>query len=126
MLFTVGELESPEQLCDVTDKKRLLWLGYELVRRSGRGKSCWTWRRSKHEMREVYAALNAHLRKRDTAAVQETLQRLARQPGFHGVRQQSWELQQDAWAKGYRGELPHLYFVQKVSHGERLQLSERK
>lgn len=125
MLFTPGQLASAEQLCEVTDKKRLVWLGYELVRRSDRGRTAWTWRRSKREMADAYALLNEQLGKRHHAAVEASLQRLANQPGFHGVREQSWALQQHAWDKGYRGELPHLYFVQKVSHGERLQLSER-
>ena len=125
MLFTPGELESPEQLRDVADKKRLLWLGYELVRRSERGRTAWTWRRTKEEMADAYAVLNAQLGQGHHAAVHETLQRLANQPGFHGVREQSWALQQHAWAKGYRGERPHLFFVQKVSHGERLLLTER-
>ena len=125
MLFTQGQLESVEQLRDVTDKKRLVWLGYELVRRSERGRTAWTWRRSKQEMADAYALLNQQLGKGHQTAVQETLQRLANQPGFHGVREQSWALQQHAWAKGYRGERPHLFFVQKVSHGERLLLTER-
>ena len=125
MLFTQGQLESVEQLRDVTDKKRLCWLGYELVRRSERGCTAWTWRRTKEEMADAYAVLNAQLGQGHHVAVQETLQRLANQPGFHGVREQSWALQQHAWAKGYRGERPHLFFVQKVSHGERLFLTER-
>ena len=125
MLFTQGQLESGEQLRDVTDKKRLLWLGYELLLMSVRGKACWTWRRSKQEMADAYALLDAQLGKGHQAAVHETLQRLANQPGFHGVRQQSWALQQHAWSKGYRGERPHLFFMQKVSHGERLALAER-
>lgn len=54
MLFTSGELESPEQLREVTDKKRLVWLGYELVRRSEASKTSWTWRRTKAEMKDAY------------------------------------------------------------------------
>lgn len=125
MLFTPGELESPEQLCEVSDKKRLVWLGYELVRRSEAGKTSWTWRRTKAEMKDVYALLNEQLRQHHYAAVEASLQRLANQPGFHGVREQSWVLQQHARARGYKGELPHLYFVQKINHGERLVLSDR-
>ena len=41
---------------------------------------------------------------------------------FHGVREQSWALCQFAWQHGYREELPFLYYVHKVSHGERLLL----
>lgn len=76
-------------------------------------------------MADTYALLNEQLRKHHYAAVEASLQRLANQPGFHGVREQSWYLQQHARARGYVGELPHLYFVQKINHGERLVLSDR-
>ena len=127
MLFTPGQLESHEQLHDVTDKKkRLVWLNYELVRRPETGgKTSWTWRRTKAEMADTYALLNQQLRQHHYATVADSLQRVANQPGFHGVREQSWALLQHARSRGYTGELPHLYFVQKVGHGERLELSAR-
>ena len=119
MLFTPGELDSPEKLCNVTDKQRLQWLGYELVRRPNQGAASWTWRRTKVEMAELYNLLDARLAKRHYSAIAEDLQRIARQPGFHGVREQSWTLCQYAARKGYLGQLPQLYYMQKVSHGTR-------
>lgn len=123
MLFTPGALQSHERLQSVTDRKRLVWLGYELVRHPDAGQARWTWRRTKQEMADAYAELNRLLYKRHYAAVQGLLDRQAEQPGFHGVREQSWALQQHALSRGYPGKLPHLFFVQKVSHGERLEIS---
>ena len=107
-------------------QRPLVWLDYELVRRPETGgKTSWTWRRTKAEMADTYALLNQQLRQHHYAAVADSLQRIAHQPGFHGVREQSWALLQHARSRGYTGELPHLYFVQKVGHGERLELSAR-
>lgn len=122
MLFTVGELDSHEQLREVTDKRRLAWLGYELVRHPTRGITAWTWRRPKAEMSDHYALLNESLKKHYFGVVADHLVRLANQPGFHCVREQSWALFQHARKHGYQGDLPHLYYVQKVSHGDRIPL----
>lgn len=124
MLFTPGELDSPEQLRDVTDKPRLEWLGYELVRHPARGATSWTWRRPKVEMAEHYSMLCEALAKHHQGVVADTLVRIANQPGFHGVREQSWALCQYARQHGYAGDLPHLFYVQKVSHGERMLLPD--
>lgn len=123
MLFTDGVLDSPEQLTQVTDKRRLQWLGYELVRHPARGSTSWTWRRPKAEMVEHYAMLDDALKKHHHAVVADHLARIANQPGFHGVRSQSWALCQYARKRGYSGELPYLFHVQKVSHGDRMQLN---
>lgn len=122
MLFTTGDLDSPEQLRDVTDKPRLQWLGYELVRHPARGATSWTWRRPKAEMAEHYAMLGAALAKHHQGVVADALARIGNQPGFHGVREQSWALCQFARQHGYAGDLPHLYYLEKVSHGERMAL----
>ncbi|MFL9885136.1 hypothetical protein PQR66_18990 [Paraburkholderia agricolaris] len=53
----------------------------------------------------------------------ETLERIARQPGCHGVRTQSWALFQNARSHGYAGQLPQLFYLQKTGHGERLLLA---
>jgi hypothetical protein len=120
MLFTAGELASHEQLCDVTDKRRRLgWLGYELVLHPNRGATSWTWRRPKPEMAEHYAVLADALKKKHYGVVSDHLARLANQPGFHGVREQSWSLCQYARMHGYLNELPYLFFVSKVNHGEK-------
>ena len=119
MLFAAGQLDSPEHLRDVTDK-RLEWLGYQLVRYPVRGAASWTWRRPKGEMAEHYTLLDASLAKRHHDAVGHHLTRIANQPGFHGVREQSWALCQHARHHGYQGDLPHLFYVQKISHGERM------
>lgn len=122
MLFTDGELDAHEELQEVTAKRRLVWLGYELVRQPARGSTSWTWRRTKDEMAEHYAMLDDALKKHHNGRVADHLARIANQPGFHGVREQSWALCQHARKHGYEGELPHLYYVQKVSHGDRLTL----
>jgi len=124
MLFTVGLLESPEHLRNVSDKHRLEWLDYELVRHPVRGAASWTWRRSKIEMAEHYVMLDQSLAKRHHDAVGNHLARIANQPGFHGIREQSWALCQHARQHGYQGSLPHLFYVQKVSHGDRLPLGK--
>jgi hypothetical protein len=73
-------------------------------------------------MADCYVRLGEHLKRRDIGAVADILAAIARQPGFHGVREQSWALCQFARQHGYREELPFLYYVHKVSHGERLVL----
>jgi hypothetical protein len=45
------------------------------------------------------------------------LTRIARQPGFAGVRQQSWNLCEFARRSGYEGEFPHLFYLEKIPHG---------
>jgi len=47
-------------------------------------------------------------------------QRIANQPGFHGVLAQSAALFAFATSPGYREPLPPLFFVQKIAHGKRL------
>lgn len=124
LLATPGsglEAES-RNLRDVTANKRLVWLGYELVMRPERGRPAWTWRRTKQEMTDLYNLLQSQLSGRHYNAVAQTLTRIAHQPGFHGVREQSWELCQFAYKHGYPGELPKLFFMQKISHGEPLLL----
>jgi len=101
-----GPAHEQEVLHDVTDKQRLVFCGYELVRHSVRGKAAWTWRRTRAEMGDLFALLEEQLRRR--------------QPGFAGVREQSWRLCQFARQHGYQGQLPYLFFLQKVSHGERV------
>lgn len=117
-----GLIGEREKLLAVTGKPRLAWLGYELVRYGARGVTRWTWRRPKAEMADWHALLGEQLKRHDTGAVGDILAAIARQPGFHGVREQSWALCQFARQHGYREELPFLYYVRKVSHGERLLL----
>lgn len=125
LLATAGtglEAES-RNLRDLAESKRLAWIGYELVRRPERGSTAWTWRRTKTEMAELHALLSAQLNRKHHGAVSEILSRIARQPGFHGVREQSWKLCQYARSKGYQGDLPFLAYMQKISHGEPLVLT---
>ena len=124
MLFTKGEGTEREQLGNVTDKPRLIWLGYELVRQPNRGSTSWTWRRPKSEMSEHYIQLKEALSKHHQRIVAEHLQRIANQPGFHGVREQSWTLCQFASQNGYAGELPYLFYLQKIAHGDKLTLTD--
>jgi hypothetical protein len=51
------------------------------------------------------------------------LERIARQPGFHGVFGQSRELFLAARRLGYAKEMPRLFYLRKISHGEALQLT---
>lgn len=120
MLFTPGELSAHEKLHSIVEKPRLEWLGYELTRHSYRGSTRWTWRRTRSEMEEFYVMLDYHAKRRRWDAISELLERAARQPGFHGVREQTWHLCQEARKHGYPGELPFLYYMTKVSHGERI------
>ena len=123
LLATQGDGLDQESLRAVEEAPRLNWLGYEFVRHSSRERTAWTWRRPKQEMAELHALLAHQASQRHYAALAETLERIARQPGFHGVRAQSWALFQEAGRRGYAGPFPQLYYLQKVSHGERLTLS---
>lgn len=124
LLATAGtglEAET-NNLHDVTDSNRLTWLGYELVRHATHGRNAWTWRRPQSEMADLHNLLTHQLNMRHYSAVTNTLTCIARQPGFHGVREQSKKLCLYAKCKGYPGDLPFLFYVQKVHHGERLAL----
>jgi hypothetical protein len=123
LLATVGAGLESEKLRPVDEKPRLNWLGYELVRHSVQGRTSWTWRRPREEMTELHALLAHQANLRHQKALEETLERIARQPGFSGVRAQSWALCQEARRRGYGGQLPHLFFLQKVSHGDHLALA---
>lgn len=118
-----GPIHEEERLRPLLETPRLNWLGYELVRHSSRGRASWTWRRTKQEMADLYALLGEQLNRRQMPAVEQSLVRISRQPGFAGVREQSWELCQFARGRGYAGELPFLFHVQKLSHGVPLRLS---
>lgn len=120
LLATDGAGLKAESLKDVRQRNRLIWLGYEFVRHTPRDKPSWTWRRPKLEMKEQYELLRELMHGRRFKQVGEVLECLAHQPGFHGVREQTWSLIQFVRKMGYDGETPHLYFVQKVSHGERV------
>lgn len=124
LLATHGTGLESEGLQLVDEKPWLKWLGYELVRQSAHGRASWTWRRPRDEMTELHALLAYQANRKHQKAMEETLERIARQPGFSGVRTQSWSLCEEARRRGYSGPLPHLFFLQKVSHGERLTLND--
>lgn len=123
LLATAGTGLESEKLRPVDEKPRLNWLGYELVRHSTQGRTSWTWRRPREEMAELHTLVAHQANAKHLKALEETLARIARQPGFNGVRAQSWALCQEARRRGYSGQLPHLFFLQKVSHGDRLALN---
>ncbi len=75
-------------------------------------------------MADRYALLGSVLNSKQTFKVTSVLESVARQPGFHGIREQSWALCQFARERGFAGEIPHLYFQEKCSHGERLVLRQ--
>lgn len=122
LLATQGVGLESEALRRVDVKPRLVWLGYELVRHTLRQKATWTWKRPAGPMAEWYAMLASVLKPGQMYKVPSILEAIAKQPGFHGIRAQSWSLCQFARQHGFAEELPHLYFQQKSSHGERLRL----
>lgn len=122
LLATDGRGLEGEMLRLVGEHPRLNWLDYELVRYALHGRSAWTWRRPKQEMAELHALLAFQAGQRHYSALAETLERIARQPGFHGVREQSRSLFQAAYRNGFAGELPRLFYLQKIGHGRRLLL----
>lgn len=123
MLATEGTGLEREKLLQVSDRSRLNWLGYELVRHVTRGNAHWTWRRPKSEMTEHYVMLQYKSGRHNQQWISDFLERLSHQPGFHGVREQTRALFRTAQRFGYVGELPVIYYVQKVSHGERVVLT---
>lgn len=122
LLATQGIGLESEALRRVDAKPRLRWLGYELVRHTTRQKATWTWKRTAEQMADWYALLGSVLNRQQMFKVTSVLESVARQPGFHGIREQSWALCQFARERGFAGEIPHVYFQQKCSHGERLVL----
>ena len=68
---------------------RPVWLDYQLCRHYDAGEVRWTWRRTSAEVAQLYAELGEELARRRYGEVARTLQRIANQPGFHGVRTQS-------------------------------------
>ncbi|MDT6962259.1 hypothetical protein QTN24_12195 [Cupriavidus sp. SZY C1] len=126
LLATDGDGLETEHLRTTREKPRLRWLGYELARYVSQDGVTWTWRRPREDMADLHALIASQANLRHLTALAGTLERIARQPGFHGVRVQSWSLLQEARRRGFEGELPHLFFVQKLSHGDRLELSGSK
>lgn len=122
LLATKGAGLEEESLSDVTSRHRLSWLGYQLVRRSYRGRTAWTWRLPKQTVADLYAALHSLLDRRDHPGVARLLALISRYPGFHGVRKQIWELFAVAKKRGHSEPTPKLLYLRKVGHGERLQL----
>jgi hypothetical protein len=118
LLATHGEGVEAERWQDVID--RPVWLDYQLCRHNDAGQVRWTWRRTSAEMTQLYAELGEDLARQRHGQVAWTLQRIANQPGFHGVRAQSMALFAFATSRGYEGPPPTLFFVQKVSHGKAL------
>lgn len=127
LLFTQGELQAHEKLQPVMDKKHgLQWLGYELTRYSTQGAARYTWRRPRDEMENLYNALDEALKRRRWSAVSQLLDLIAAQPGFHGVREQGIRLQQFVRSSGYDHEMPRLFYLEKMSHGEKLEVAVPK
>lgn len=122
MLATDGDGMDGERLLSIADKPRPVWLGYELVRRPERGRTAWTWRRTSSEMAEHYALIAEHSNRHNVNSLGGLLQALANQPGFHGVREQSKRLFDEVRRRGYVADLPDLFYMRKVAHGERLHL----
>lgn len=101
-------------------------LGYELTRYSNQGAARYTWRRPRDEMENLYNALDEALKRRRWSTVGQLLDLIAAQPGFHGVREQGIRLQQFVRSKGYDHEMPRLFYLEKMSHGEKLEVAVLK
>jgi len=102
----------------VTAKPCLKWLDYELVQHAFRGKTSWTWRRSKEKEEGLFGLLIEKCGRQQWRDVERLLQNAACEPGFHGIREQTYRLYQTAQRRGYDGPIPHLYYMQKIKHGE--------
>lgn len=118
LLATEGDGLEAEQLRHVLD--RPVWLDYQLCRHNDMGEVRWTWRRTHTEMTQLYAELSEHLAQQRHGEIGRMLDRISHQPGFHGVRAQAMRLFSFAVSRGYRGPIPHLFFVQKIAHGRPL------
>jgi hypothetical protein len=94
---------------------------HELARHTNRAKVMWTWRRTKEEMTELHALIAMQANQHNTEAISETLNASRGSLDF-AVYERSRGHYEAALQRGYDGPLPHLYFVQKISHGERLPL----
>lgn len=126
LLFTDGELGSPEGLRSIKSKPRIHWLNYELVRYPYRGRTSWTWKRSQAQQAELYEQLRDACQRHHWKKIDRLLTHTAAQPGFRGVKQQTWELQQEAMRKGYPHEPPFLFYITRIPHGEPLYLKPKK
>lgn len=120
VLCTEGSGLEGEALTALDKKPWLELAGYELVRHNGAGRVSWTWRRPKAQMAEHHNMLRHLCGSQRWDAVGSYLASLARQPGFHGVRGQTFALCLEAKQKGYGGDWPPLYTMHKVAHGEPL------
>ena len=117
LLATPGDGVEAEVWTDAEDRPS--FVGYELVRHNHSGKVRWTWRRPKSAMSDLYAELSDHLNRHQHVEVKKLLERIAHQPGFHGVRDQSQRLCDYARAHGYEGPVPTLYYIKKMPHGQK-------
>jgi len=123
ILCTEGAGFDGEQLRPLEKKPWLQLAGYDLVRHNDAGKLSWTWRRPKKEMADHHAMLRHLCGAQRWDSVGQYLASVARQPGFHGVRGQTFELCLAAKRAGYAEDWPPLYTMRKVPHGEPLVLS---
>lgn len=122
LLATEGAGVETEAWRPLDTRPRLQYLGYELVRHNEARGIRWTWRRPKEAMAEAHAVIQDLANRKQWESLGAYLQALAHQPGFHGIRAQTWQLCQSAKAKGYPGETPLLFYVQKTAHGDPLNL----
>lgn len=120
VLCTDGTGMEGEKLKRLDAKPWVQLAGYDLVRHNDVSGVRWTWRRPKAEMAQHHGMLRHLCGTQKWDAVGQFLASVARQPGFHGVRKQTYELCLAAKQKGYTGEWPPLYAMRKVSHGEPL------
>lgn len=118
LLATHGEGGEAERWLDVMD--RPVWFDYELCWHNDAGRC--VGRGDGHRPKWPNCMRNwvRILRGNDTAQVARTPQRIANQPGFHGVRSQSMAVCPFATGRGYEGPLPKSFIVQQVAHGKHL------
>lgn len=115
-------LEAEKDMKDALAEK-LVFEDYQLVRRAKDGRTTWTFKRTKAAMAAWVALVRDQAQKHHMGAVRDTLQRAANQPGFQGVREQTFTLIELARSLGFTGEAPHVYYMQKMTHGEKYELN---
>lgn len=120
LLVTSGTGLDERQLKRFDEKPRLQFLGYEMTRHLTSAKTSWTWRRPKAQMEELHTLIAHQAGSGHYAALASTLERIVRQPGFHGVYKQSGELLLAARRRGFSGKLPKRLYMRKISHGDRI------
>ena len=128
--FTEGELMSHEKLQEATKKPFLTFAHYELVRvakGSNYKRAAWSVRRNKEATAMLYDELIKLSSNKQYKRIKQLLEKAAKEPQFHLVREQTKALFHEAKKRGYMLEFPFLYYIQKINHGtKRIPIKDKK